>query len=131
LIAEDNELNCKVLTGFLAEIGCQVEIVGDGAAAVRSVQEKTFDIVLMDVHMPILDGVAATQAIRQLPGPVARIPIIAITADAMQGDREAYLAAGMDYYLSKPVSQKNLVDAISRCLTASARVANGQTLMRA
>src|SRR6185503_5949150 len=82
--------------------------------AVEAIRNEAFDIVLMDVSMPVMDGPTATRAIRALGGAASRTPIIALTANAMAGDREAYLAAGMDDYVSKPVSMDALMAAIVR-----------------
>jgi CheY-like chemotaxis protein len=90
--------------------------VGDGAEAVAAVQREAFDIVLMDVMMPKLDGVQATRAIRALPPPHCEVPIIALTANALAGHREEYLKAGMDDYVSKPISRAALYRAIERRL---------------
>jgi signal transduction histidine kinase/ActR/RegA family two-component response regulator len=105
LIAEDNPVNQRVATAMLKRRGHQVTIAANGAEAVRMVAEQTFDAVFMDVQMPELDGLEATQAIRRAEAGTGRhLPIIAMTAHAMNGDRERCLAAGMDDYLTKPVS---------------------------
>jgi CheY-like chemotaxis protein len=88
--------------------------VADGAQAVRQVQARPYDVVLMDVQMPVLDGEAATRAIRALPGPERAVPIIAMTANALAEHRAAYLAAGMDDYLTKPVDMEALARALAR-----------------
>ena len=95
-----------------------LEIVENGALAVAAVSEAPPDMVLMDVQMQELDGIAATQRIRELPGPEARIPIIALTANAMRGDRTKYLEAGMDDHVAKPVKPAVLFAAIARQLAA-------------
>jgi len=98
---------------MLEGLGCEVAIVGNGKAAVDAVRESSFDIVLMDCHMPVMDGFEATRAIRELPSG-QRVPIVAMTASALEGDRERCLAAGMDDYVAKPVSKEILADAITR-----------------
>ena len=115
LIAEDKPINQKVVVGLLSPLSCQCDVVGSGAEAVAALMRSSYDIVLMDVQMPVMDGVKATQEIRSLGGAIGKVPIIAITANAMQGDREEYLAAGMNDYVAKPIDRKLLLAAISRC----------------
>jgi len=114
LVAEDNKVNQLVISSMLERLGHRVAIVGDGRAAVAAAQARPFDAILMDVQMPELDGPTAARAIRALPGPVARIPIIALTANAMVGHREEYLASGMDDYVSKPIRMRELAGALAR-----------------
>lgn len=114
LLAEDNATNQHIVQAYLAAAGHAVETVADGAEAVRVVAAGGFDLVLMDVQMPVMDGPSATRAIRALEGPVAAIPIIALTANAMPGDRENYLAAGMTDYVSKPIDATLLRAAVER-----------------
>ncbi|HUH86232.1 MAG TPA: ATP-binding protein, partial [Stellaceae bacterium] len=96
LVAEDNEVNRIVIAAMIKRLGHHLDLVGDGRAALAAVQQHRYDVVLMDVQMPEMDGVAATRAIRALPGPAGRVPIIALTANALAGQREEYLAVGMD-----------------------------------
>ena len=103
LVADDNAVNRMVAAEFLRALSVEAVFAEDGEEAVAAAKLGGFDAVLMDKHMPGLGGVDATRAIRALPGPEARVPIIAVTADAMTGEREAMLAAGMDGYLSKPL----------------------------
>ncbi|MBL8709127.1 MAG: response regulator, partial [Rhodospirillaceae bacterium] len=103
LIAEDNLINQKVIRAMLEAIGHSTALAADGAEAVDMVQRDHFDAVLMDVQMPNVDGIMATREIRALGGAYADLPIIALTANAMAGDRERYLAAGMNAYVSKPI----------------------------
>ena len=104
LLAEDNSVNTRLMKAILDKHGHIVHAVVDGRAAVAAVAESTFDVVLMDVQMPEMDGLEATAAIRRAEsGSATRVPIIALTAHAMKGDHEACLAAGMDGYLSKPI----------------------------
>jgi sensor domain CHASE-containing protein/CheY-like chemotaxis protein/nitrogen-specific signal transduction histidine kinase len=116
LLAEDNQTNQMIVQAFVGMAGHSVTIVENGRAAVEAVRSGGFDLVLMDVQMPEMDGPTAARAIRGLPGPVADIPIIALTANAMSGDRESYLAVGMTDYVSKPVDMNTLHAAIARAV---------------
>jgi CheY-like chemotaxis protein len=108
LLAEDNEVN--------EWLGHEVETVGDGRAAVERSAQAAFDVIFMDVQMPLLDGLDATRRIRaREQRGVPRQPIIALTANAMKGDEQACLAAGMDAYLPKPVTVEALADVLARC----------------
>jgi CheY-like chemotaxis protein len=111
LLAEDNSVNQEVARYMLADLGCEVLVVEDGIAAVAAVQAGSFDLVLMDCDMPVLDGYAAAKAIRAWEAGQAQpchIPIIALTAGALYADRQACLAVGMDDHLAKPYSQDQL-----------------------
>ena len=114
LLAEDNRVNQMVAQAMLAKAGHRVVVVSDGAAAVDAASAQDFDVVLMDVQMPTLDGIEATQRIRALAGRRGRVPVLAMTADAMSGAKERYLKAGMDDYLSKPVRMPELLDKLAR-----------------
>jgi len=116
LVAEDNPTNRLVVTHMLERMGHRVAAVTNGAEAVAAVQASSYDLVLMDVMMPEMDGLAATAAIRRLPGPVARIPIVGLTANALRTDEEACLAAGMDHFATKPISAGRLAQAIAGSL---------------
>ena len=116
LVAEDNDVNQLVIMAMLEQLGHSCELARDGLEAVAKVQASTFDLVLMDIQMPNLDGLAATRQIRALSGAAADIPIIALTANAMVEDREAFLEAGMDDHVSKPIETRELVQAIARTL---------------
>jgi signal transduction histidine kinase/DNA-binding response OmpR family regulator len=109
LLAEDNKINQRLITMLLRKEGHVIAIVENGQQAVDAVRDEAFDIVLMDVQMPILDGVQATRRIRGLPPPRNAVPIVALTAHAMAGVREEYLAAGMTDYLSKPLDASRLL----------------------
>ncbi len=113
LLVEDNELNQEVALAFLKDAGLQVDLASDGAQAVQKVQQKTYDIVLMDLQMPVMDGLSATREIRKLPG-MALLPIVAMTANAMAGDRERCLEAGMNDHIAKPIDPEVLVAALLR-----------------
>ncbi len=113
LIAEDNPVNQFVATEFLRQRGHHSVTVEDGSLAVKAVTENTFDVVLMDVQMPVMDGIEATKAIRLAEiKSGGRVPIIAMTANAMKGDRERCIEAGMDGYLSKPIDANELFAAV-------------------
>ncbi|HEY1151646.1 MAG TPA: response regulator [Pseudoduganella sp.] len=117
LLAEDNAVNVDVASAMLEGLGLDVACAGYGEEAVSAVRESDFDLVLMDCMMPQMDGFAATAEIRrheQLQGHARQLPIVAITANALEGDRERCLAAGMDDYLSKPFSQQALSTALGR-----------------
>ena len=101
--------------------------MGDGAEAVEAVKKVHYDLILMDIQMPEMDGPTATKVIRQLERPVAHIPIIALTANAMLGQREEYLAAGMDDYVTKPIERSLLFAAMARALSYAARPAEAMT----
>jgi signal transduction histidine kinase/ActR/RegA family two-component response regulator len=118
LLAEDNVFNQKVAQMTLGRLGCRVDTVANGAEAVRMAQDFLYDVILMDCQMPEMDGYAATGLIRQIGGPAAAVPVIAMTAHAMPGDRERCLAAGMDDYLSKPVKAEDLRDTLLRWVGA-------------
>ena len=109
LLAEDNLMNQKLATGILARHGHHLTIANNGLEAVGAYQAERFDVILMDVQMPVMDGFAATAAIRELERVRGtKTPIVAMTAHALKGDRERCLAAGMDEYLSKPIRSKQL-----------------------
>jgi signal transduction histidine kinase/CheY-like chemotaxis protein/HPt (histidine-containing phosphotransfer) domain-containing protein len=113
LVAEDVEINRQILRAALARQGHEVVFAQDGAQALELVQRERFDIVLMDVQMPVLDGVEATRRIRKLPGPLCGIPIIGLTANVMARERERYLGAGMNACLPKPIEWQQLEAAIA------------------
>jgi signal transduction histidine kinase/DNA-binding response OmpR family regulator len=114
LLVEDNEVNQMVGEGLLEQLGCQTTLASDGQEAYDLCAKQEFDLVLMDVQMPVMDGLTATRLIRDRErGTKVHLPIIAMTASAMEGDRETCLAAGMDDYLSKPISARRLRDCLS------------------
>lgn len=116
LLAEDTESNRYVIERMLNSIGCETVAVGNGVEAVEAVRGGSFDIVLMDVMMPIMDGEQATQAIRDLSGPASRTPIVGVTAHSLQAERERLLSAGMTACLAKPVRRDELEAAIRTAL---------------
>ena len=114
LLVEDNPANQKLTAYLLQDRGHQVEIAGDGPAALRLTEQNRYDVILMDVQMPGMSGLEATAAIRQREKQGPRTPILAMTAHAMPGDRERCLAAGMDGYLAKPVHASELLELVER-----------------
>ena len=113
VVVEDNELNMKLFREVLESSGYRTLEAGTGERAVALTTEHRPDLVLMDIHLPDIDGV---EALRMLRGDerTASIPVLALTAQAMEGDRERFLAAGFDGYLSKPVNIADLLDAVRR-----------------
>jgi CheY-like chemotaxis protein/HPt (histidine-containing phosphotransfer) domain-containing protein len=120
LLAEDNLVNQRVAVKMLEQLGCLVDVAVDGERAVAALESATYDLVIMDCQMPVMDGFEATRAIRQREGGTRHTPIIAMTANAMTGDREQCREAGMDGYLTKPVRQDELTAAVSRWLPSRA-----------
>jgi two-component system sensor histidine kinase/response regulator len=120
LLAEDNVVNQKVAGSLLSRLGHEVMVAPDGRAAVDAYRRHRFDVILMDVQMPLLSGYDATRAIRQIEqASNTHIPIVAMTARAMKGDRERCLEAGMDDYISKPVQARQMMEIIWRTLAPS------------
>src|SRR5206468_1453924 len=115
LLAEDNEVNQRLAGRVLEKHGHSVIIVGDGRDALKALDREKFDVVLMDVQMPNMSGLEATAAIRLVEKMIGtHVPIIAMTAHAMAGDRQRCLESGMDDYLAKPLDPKTLFEAIER-----------------
>jgi PAS domain S-box-containing protein len=116
LVAEDDRTNQMAICSLLRKLGHDATAVGNGLQALEALQRRRFDLVLMDVQMPVMNGVEATMAIRTLPlfEAMKDVPIVAVTAHAMAGDRDTLLAQGMDEYLGKPVKLQDLTDVISR-----------------
>jgi PAS domain S-box-containing protein len=120
LLVEDNRINQKVASGILSRQGHRVEVAENGKLALAALANSDFDVVMMDCQMPVMDGFEATRQLRRSSS--ARnpaIPVIAITANAMQGDRETCLAAGMNDYISKPISEKEVREALARMVELS------------
>ena len=113
LIAEDNEATQKILSALLAPEGHTLKIVADGQGAVAAAAAEKFDVILMDVMMPVMDGPTATRRIRELSGAGSKVPILALTANVTKGARESYLAAGMTDYLTKPIDIPALFAALA------------------
>ena len=118
LLAEDNVVNQKLAVGVLQRDGHQVTVANNGREAFEAWRREPFDLILMDVQMPRLDGYAATRAIREREEETGlHVPIIAMTAHAMRGDRERCIEAGMDNYLPKPINPDELRNVLELCLT--------------
>jgi two-component system sensor histidine kinase/response regulator len=128
LVAEDNSINQQVIRELLEALGLEVELVDNGIAAVAAVAQGDFDLVLMDVQMPDMDGYEATRRIRAAG--LRHLPVIALTAHALVGDRESSLAAGMDDHLVKPIDPDKLLATLSRWLADPALRQRGQSLLR-
>jgi CheY-like chemotaxis protein/HPt (histidine-containing phosphotransfer) domain-containing protein len=118
LLVEDNPVNREVAVGMLESLGCATETAENGRLAIEAMAAAAYDAVLMDCQMPVMDGLTATGEIRrrELKFAAARVPIIALTANAMEGERERCLAAGMDDFLSKPFTQQQLATLLRRWL---------------
>lgn len=116
LLVEDNVINCKVVASWLERFGLSVQVVQDGMAAVEAVGKSDFSLILMDCQMPLLDGYEASRKIRSMKGSGRNIPIIAMTASALVGDKEKCLAAGMNDYLAKPFEPEALYSLMNQWL---------------
>ncbi len=116
LLAEDNQINQEIAKDTLAKRGHRVDVVWNGIQALEAVQKVAYDVVLMDIRMPEMDGPTATRKIRELTGDMSKVPIIALTANAMVGDSEKFLAAGMNGYVSKPFDPNRLFATIADCV---------------
>jgi CheY-like chemotaxis protein len=114
LLAEDNRINAVLATAIITRAGHSVDVAKNGEEAVTAARGGGFDIVLMDMHMPGVDGLEATRRIRSLDGAAARTPIIALTANAMASDRRKCVAAGMDDFISKPFEPGELTDMLEK-----------------
>jgi signal transduction histidine kinase/CheY-like chemotaxis protein len=119
LLAEDNQVNQLVARKILTSLGAEVIVVPNGQLALEKVQQEPFDVVMLDCQMPEMDGYTAAREIRRLDGPLSDIPIIAMTAHAMSGDRDKCLAAGMNEYITKPVKKEDVAATLSKTLNAS------------
>jgi CheY-like chemotaxis protein len=120
LVAEDNQINQVVVSSMLRTAGHECDIAIDGQEAIAAVQKSAYDGVLMDIQMPVVDGVEATRAIRKLGDRYLTLPIIALTANAMSGDEEHYLGLGMNDYVPKPIDPDRLTLALRRSIATDA-----------
>jgi CheY-like chemotaxis protein len=119
LLAEDVEINQEIARSMLEKAGYAVDVAANGAEAVRAVQNGSYDVVLMDVQMPEMDGLQATEHIRALSGPVSRIPIIAMTANVYAEQVASFIKAGMNDHVGKPFKRDALLAAVARWLPTS------------
>ena len=117
LVAEDNPSNQRVLVEMLKKLGYRADAVADGREVVQALERQDYDLVLMDIKMPEMDGITATQVIRKLR-PEKGPKIVAITAFALEGDREKCLEAGMDDYIAKPVQMRELAEVLKKNQTS-------------
>ncbi len=127
LLAEDNELNQEVAKGLLEDAGASVDIANDGAEAIAMLPLKPYDVVLMDMQMPVMDGIAATEKLRSMPQ-YADLPILAMTANAMQQDKDRCKAAGMNDHIAKPIDPDDLFATLRKWLKRSTAVAAVATI---
>ena len=127
LVVEDKAINQMLITTYLDKFGHTFEITSNGKEAVAAASAKVYDLILMDVQMPEMDGIQATRLIRALEGPAGTQPIVALTANAMHGDRENYLEAGMNDYLAKPIIAANLLEMLNRMLPGLADAVESRT----
>ena len=123
LVVDDNATNRMVAQSLVEMFECTSESAEDGVEAVEAARSGRFDLILMDIRMPRMDGVAATRAIRALPGRIGLVPIIALTANADPDDAEAYLAAGMTGVVEKPMKPEHLLHALQQALDPGGAVA--------
>ncbi|HET9207769.1 MAG TPA: response regulator, partial [Burkholderiaceae bacterium] len=114
LLAEDNVVNQKLALRLLSQMGYRADVASNGIEAIESIERQPYDVVLMDVQMPEMDGLEASRRITAKFKPGERPRIVAMTANAMQGDREECLAAGMDDYVTKPIRVDVLIEALTQ-----------------
>jgi CheY-like chemotaxis protein len=114
LVVEDNRINQKVLSHQLINLGYAIEVAENGAEALAKVKSRRYDLIFMDVQMPVMDGFQATHEIRSLGKDASSVPIVAVTANAFQNEREKCFSSGMDDYLTKPVDKDRLKEALRR-----------------
>jgi CheY-like chemotaxis protein len=127
LIVEDNPANQEVTLAMLSFLGCEADVAGNGQEGLDAIAAREYDLVLMDCHMPVMDGYAATRALRarEKEGGGKHLTVVALTANAMQGDRDFCLAAGMDDYLSKPFTIRKLGETVSKWVSAEWKDSGG------
>jgi len=126
LVAEDNEINRIVVGELLVRMGHRCTFARDGAEAIAMARTTLFDVLLMDAQMPEIDGIEATRWIRTLPPPYNTVPIVAQTANAMRGDREKYIEAGMNDYVAKPIRSTELASALLRVTGVASKATNAR-----
>src|SRR6185503_3203662 len=126
LLVDDHPINRQVASLFLRPFNMRIVEAVNGAEALAALEREEFDIVLLDMHMPVMDGPTTISHIRRSDKDWAAVPVIALTADAMSGDKERYLAMGMDGYLSKPLAERDLLAEIARVRSGEAWVPTGR-----
>lgn len=119
LVVDDNFINHAILTSILQEQGHEVVTANDGSAAIEAIKKNFFDLILMDIQMPEMDGKVATRKIRKIPGPKSEIPIVACTADSSEKHMEEYQEIGMNSLLSKPIDKTELLIILDDFLNGS------------
>jgi CheY-like chemotaxis protein len=127
LVAEDNPINQRVVAILLDKLGYSADLASDGKQALEKLEQQDYDVVLMDCQMPVMDGFEAAAAIRALPNGRSRIPIIAVTANVLAGQREKCLEAGMNDYIPKPINREILENAIQKFLASREVLAGDAT----
>jgi CheY-like chemotaxis protein len=120
LVAEDNLVNQKVLSRMLESLGYRCDLADHGQAAIEALERQPYDVIFMDCQMPVMDGFEATRRIRLLDCPECDVPIVATTADALKGDRERCIEAGMNEYISKPIDRGELAATLDRITSRTA-----------
>jgi CheY-like chemotaxis protein len=118
LLAEDNTVNAKIASKILDKLGIHVVTVANGELALNETVNKTFDLILMDINMPIMDGITAAEKIRDLSFPKNQVPILALTANAMMEDKERCIKAGMNGFISKPIKLGRLIEELDGILSS-------------
>lgn len=116
LLAEDNAVNAKIASKLLSKLGIETVVVENGELALQETIKATYDLILMDINMPIMDGITATEKIRELSFPKNQVPILALTANAMMEDKERCMQAGMNGFISKPIKQERLIEELDTIL---------------
>jgi CheY-like chemotaxis protein len=125
LLAEDNAVNQRIASTMLSNMGHTVDIAGNGRDAAAKATLRVYDVIIMDMQMPEMDGLEATRAIRAMRGPAGHVPIIAMTANAFATDREACMATGMNDFISKPITARKLFDVLEPWASGTARAHDG------
>lgn len=126
LVVDDNRINRRVARLFVEPVGLKVIEASGGQDALEALRRQAVDLVLLDIHMPEMDGLETLKHIRAMGGRFETLPVIALTADAMVGDRERYMAAGMSDYVSKPIDERQLITVVTRCLSEAAPDGTGR-----
>jgi len=130
LLAEDSQTNALVATGFLKAVGAKVDVATNGLEVLEAAANHKYDIIVMDVSMPEMDGIEATEALRARPGWTQSVPIVALTANASQEDKQACLAVGMTDFLTKPIERSKLIKGVAQLLVDQRRKNEPPELVR-